>query len=68
MYPKLTSLKESSEAKSRLCEVLKLVVGFLTPQEAFEVCLTSKYNFEKVKKPVLENLLKNYELEQSNRV
>lgn len=68
MYPKLEKLKSSQEAQSRLCEVLKLVVDFLTPKEALEVCLTSKYNFEKVKKPVLENLLRNYELKQDDRV
>ena len=43
--------------------MLSQVVGFLTPKEALEVCLTSKHNFEKLKKPVLDDLLKNYELE-----
>lgn len=62
MYPKLPSLNTSKEAQSRLSEVLELVVGYLNPQDGLEMCLTSKHNYERLKKPVLENLLRNYEL------
>lgn len=68
MYPKLENLKNSIEAQSRLSEVFKQLVGYLTPKEGFELCLTSKYNMEKVKRPVLENVLRNYELRQQDRV